>query len=115
MNTVRQRNIGPDVQARRQKVPPVNIDPQLFWETLQAKVGGNSLSELGDELNITSSTFTRIKYAAEGIVPKYRPNLPTYLTLCWWMGVSPNAFVVKPEHKNTRVRPVAGVSLKYAP
>lgn len=98
MRAQRQRRVGPDVQSRRQKTPPVNIDPVLFWNTFRESATGINLYELANELDITASTFTRIKYAAENIDPKYRPNLPTFLTLCRWMGTNPEEFIVGP-HK----------------
>lgn len=80
------------------KIRAVDIDPERFWGAIAHKrsVDNVSLSHIGRELGITPSTFTRISYASWGISPNYRPDLRTYLSLCWWMGREPGEFIVPP-------------------
>lgn len=96
MNNQRQRRGSP---LRPRKRPPIDIDPKAFWAafTDARDKAGKTLGQIGIELDITNATFTRMRYAAEDIDPRYRPNLQTYLTLCWWMGQDPARFMVDPD------------------
>lgn len=80
------------------KTRAIDINPELFWGAITRKCQADevSLSHIGRELGITPSTFTRIRYAAWGISPNYRPDLRTYLSLCWWMDREPGDFVFQP-------------------
>lgn len=85
-------------ERRVRKEPPVDIDMELFLVSIKSKAAADevSLHSVAWTLSISTSTFTRIAYAVDGIAPDYRPNLRTYLALCWWMGVHPATFTVTP-------------------
>lgn len=84
---------------RSQNHRAVDIDPQLFWGAIVHKQETDdvSLSSIGRKLGLTPATFTRLSYAAWGIQPHYRPDLRTYISLCWWLGREPGDFVKWPE------------------
>lgn len=84
---------------RIQKEPLVDIDTEAFLAAIRDRAARDnvSLHSVAWTLNISMSTFTRIGYSVTEVAPDYRPNLRTYLTLCWWMDVEPSAFMVAPE------------------
>lgn len=101
MRDQRRRRVHPEALLRRQKQPPYDIDIVRFWNAIKTKRDTDrvSLNQIGATFEITTSTFTRIMYAAEGIDPGYRPNLRTFLTLCWWLDRSPDDYMVGPRDK----------------
>lgn len=106
-------------QRRVRKEPLVDIDVELFLVAIKAKAVADdvTLHSVAWTLDISTSTFTRISYAVDEIAPDYRPNLRTYLTLCWWLEVSPATFLVTPERRPRYVTPPssAKVSVELAP
>lgn len=88
--------------SREHRVRVADIDPKLFWGAIVARqdVTEQSFREVGRQLGLVPATFTRLRYAAWDIQPDYRPDLRTYMSLCWWLGRNPDDFVVWPDDRS---------------
>jgi AraC-like DNA-binding protein len=97
MTAITGRRIISSARLRPKLERVADIDPAAFWDAiLTHKPRGHSFRMISEELGISDSTFTRIRYAAEGIEPTYRPDLATYMSICWWMNREPGDFAVWP-------------------
>lgn len=94
-------------QTRNQLERAVDIDPKTLWGAIviKAETDNISLSEVGRKLGLTSATFTRLRYAAHDIQPTYRPDLRTYMSLCWWLDRNPGDFVLWPHNRKPGTDP----------
>lgn len=90
------------MNTRTPNVRVADIDPKLFWGAILRKHQNDkiSLSQIGRDLGLTPATFTRLKYAAWDIQPNYRPDLRSYMSLCWWLNRDPGDFVIWPAREN---------------
>ena len=90
------------IRERKRRELAVDIDIRKFWDAVEDyKTSKNiSFTKLGKDINMPVGTFTRIEYAADGVMPNYRPSLARYLTLCWRIGRDPGEFIVFPPEED---------------
>lgn len=85
----------------------VDIDPVTLWGAIVIKrrEDKRTIEELCKELGLSPATFTRLRYAGQGIQPKYRPDLPSYMSICWWLNRNPADFVIWPDGNQPGTEP----------
>lgn len=70
-----------------------NLDSAKLSEMIKSKRGKQGLRALSREIGVSASTLSRIE---QGNLP----DIDTYITLCDWLGVSTDFFVLNQSKQN---------------
>ena len=80
----------------------MGVDVPRLWEAIAVKVAltdGLTEQGLAEQLGIAKQTIWWLHREARRSGSEYQPSAQVFLTLCWWLGVSPEEFRI-------RLRPV---------